>query len=75
MYMIIIMMTDHYTVCTTNRPLFSYNYYNAHVHAHMWRYANTKTFTSSHHNMDNICDRICKKGSYTRNYKYLEIPI
>ena len=22
-----------------------------------------------------ICDRICKKGSYTRNYKYLEIPI
>ena len=23
----------------------------------------------------NMCDRICKKGSYTRNYKYLEIPI
>ena len=22
-----------------------------------------------------LCDRICKKGSYTRNYKYLEIPI
>ena len=22
-----------------------------------------------------ICDRICQKGSYTRNYKYLEIPI
>ena len=22
-----------------------------------------------------ICDRICKKGSYTRNYKYLEIPV
>ena len=24
---------------------------------------------------DAICDRICKKGSYTCNYKYLEIPI
>ena len=22
-----------------------------------------------------ICDWICEKGSYTRNYKYLEIPI
>ena len=22
-----------------------------------------------------ICDRICQKGSYTHNYKYLEIPI
>ena len=22
-----------------------------------------------------ICDWICEKGSYMRNYKYLEIPI
>ena len=23
----------------------------------------------------NICNRICQKGSYMRNYKYLEIPV